>query len=688
MVHHASFIIYLFLILTTHKVIKNYLLKILFILFLTACNHTKRKKVEYDSIYNKYNNYLLYKKDLISENSKDSIKNIILNLPEDTLKEKLLFEISYHYLIQNDSLNFKLWNSRTRQLSINLNDSTKIAESYWDLASFWYTRNVIDSAYYNYNKAYNIYSLAGDKFQASRMMLSMAKMQTNIKDYLGSEISTINSLKTLIPLKKFAQIYSAYNNLGIIYNELGMFEKSLSFHTKALNVEEKLNDELLKASSYNNIGVVYQNSSQYNLSIDFFKKALHVDSLYYKNTGLYAMLVDNLAYSRLKLKDTTGIFGDFQRAMIIRDSINNPSGLIINKLHLVDYFLFKNDKLQAFQQVLEAKSMAEKYNSYGDLQQSLLLLTKIDSTNANQYYSKYISLNDSLQNEERLIRNKFARIRFETDQYISENKYLSKKNQNILFLLGFVVFLFIITFLIRNQKIKYDKLKSLNQQQLANEEIYNLLLDSQNKLDEGREKEKSRISKELHDGILSKFFGVRLNLEILNDGIDIDSIRERKKYIHELKQLEKEIRSVSHQLNYDMFSLDNNFLKILKELFDTQCRIGSIQYRLNIDENISWDEISNKIKINIYRTLQEGLHNICKYSKANFVQLLLQERKDFLEVILNDNGVGFDIKSKMNTNGIGLSNIKSRIENLKGKLIITSNNSGTTISMKIPIKKV
>jgi len=655
------------------------------LILLIGCTKEKGSKNVSLNIQKQEKLYQDYKNILIRQNrNNDSTKQLVFHLPPDSLKRNLLFDISYHYLVQNDSVNFRLWNYKTLQISSELNDTTKIAETYWDLASFWYSRNVIDSAYFNYNKAYNYYSIAQNEFQASRMLLSMGIIQGNIKDYLGSEVSTINALRSFIQLNKYKQIYSAYNNLGIINNELGNYDKSIEYHLKALKQDDKLNDKYLRASSFNNLGVVYRNMGMNKKSRIYYSSALETDSLFFKDTNLYAMLIDNLAYSRLKLGDTTMVFKNFRKSLKIRDSINNIAGIIINKLHIAEYYMYSGDIVRAKKELIEAKLLAEKTSSYSDLLTSLLFLAKLDKEKALEYYSDYISVNDSLQIQERLIRNKFARIRFETDQYISENKYLNTRNRNMLWIIIVIISIFSIIYIIRNQKMKYDKLKMSNLQQAANEEIYNLLLISQNNLDEGREKEKKRISMQLHDGILSKFFGVRLNLELLNDGTDLQSIKERKGYIEELKDLESEIRSVSHKLNEDISSLDNNFVKILNELFHEQSKIGNFYFNLEIDETINWEEISNKIKINIYRIIQEGIHNINKYSEADMIKFILKLKKFKLMIVLEDNGVGFDLGST--SDGIGLSNMKSRIGDLSGKIKFYSNKSATIIKMEIPIK--
>jgi len=607
----------------------------------------------------------------------------IEKFPDDSLKNNLLFDISYHYYKQQDSLKFRFWNTRTLELSEKLNDTMKIGESYWDLAGFFNNTNVYDSSYIYYSRAQKSYQNVDAKFESSRMLLNLALLQSNVKDYVGSEATTIRAIRTFKRLEKYNQLYMSYNNLGIINNELNSYQKSLFYHGKALEIESILNNSILKASTLNNIGVVHRNNNDYQKSIEFYNQAFETDSLFIKNPRLYAMLLDNKAYSRFKLKDTLGLKDEFSEALYIRDSINHIAGIITNKLHLGEYYLYSKKYNKAFIETNEAKLLSKEFNSFGDYLESLILLSKIDTENAEDYYKEYINLSDSLQNEERAIRNKFARIRFETDEFIAENEDLSKENFWIISGASSLILLMAFIYIIRIEKNRNRKMLMKQKQQLANEEIYNLLIDSQNKLDEGREKEKKRISKELHDGILSKFFGVRLNLELLNNSINDESIIQREKYIHELKKLENEIRRVSHQLNDDMFSNENSFKTITQEFLNAQMGLGKFKYILNFDKTIVWDEVSSKIKINVYRIIQESIHNISKYSEASFVEINFIKINNKLKVEVKDDGIGFD--TKLTSEGIGIKNMKSRIKDLSGEILFTSSNSGTEIIMYIPL---
>ena len=115
--------------------------------------------------------------------------------------------------------------------------------------------------------------------------------------------------------------------------------------------------------------------------------------------------------------------------------------------------------------------------------------------------------------------------------------------------------------------------------------------------------------------------------------------------------------------------------------------ISSPQYKLEIGETINWVTVSSGIKMNLYRIIQEASHNSNKYAQATIViiSLILDENNICLSI--TDNGKGFDIDADVE--GIGLKNIKHRVESLNGKFVIQSiNNKSTSINIAIPVAVV
>jgi signal transduction histidine kinase len=123
---------------------------------------------------------------------------------------------------------------------------------------------------------------------------------------------------------------------------------------------------------------------------------------------------------------------------------------------------------------------------------------------------------------------------------------------------------------------------------------------------------------------------------------------------------------------------------MVEDLLIKQSKLTNFDWKLSFSEVTSWENITNKIKIHCYRTLQETLHNIHKYAKATEVEIKFFDDEKVLLVEIIDNGIGFHPSAK--TNGIGLQNIQSRIAKLKGKVeIISAPGYGTKIRIKIPL---
>ncbi|WP_189604096.1 ATP-binding protein [Salinimicrobium marinum] len=627
----------------------------------------------------------ILKNEFLEGNSNtDSVKSLIIDLPEDSLKNALVYDISYHFYRQNDSLAFRHWNEKTMKLSKKLSDSLRMAEAHWDLASFFVDYEIIDSAYFHYNKASILYSKAGDDFYSARMLLNLAILQKNVKDYTGSETTTARAIRIIKPLQEHRQLYIGYNNLGILFNQLAEYDKALEYHRRAMESARELHDPVLEANTLNNIGVVYENDGEYNKAIVNYEKALLVDSLFQKQPSIYAMLQDNLAYSRMKANPKLNVESQLMRSLHIRDSIQHSGGVVINKLHLSEYHLGKGDTLKAVNFASEAKNLAEETMNYRDLLASMLLLSKIDLKNSNNYLNDYVTISDSLQREERAIRNKFARIRFETDEFIARNENLSREMNYIYMGSAAVLGVILLVFVNVYQRNRNKQLKLEQDQQHSNEEIYNLLLVQQNKLEEGRHREKNRISKELHDGILGKLFGVRFMLESLHDKTDKESLESRKKYIQDLRSIEEEVRNVSHDLQSDFFSHKESFLEILAEYLANQEKAGNFELHFQNDEFIEWEQLSSKLKINLFRIIQEAVNNISKYAGATKVTISFREVRDNLEMLIQDNGTGFDTSKTMK--GIGLRNMKSRVKSIHGTWKLSSGDGGTKIVVKVPVK--
>ncbi|HEY0046596.1 MAG TPA: tetratricopeptide repeat protein [Flavobacterium sp.] len=566
-------------------------------------------------------------------------------------------------------------------------DSLHIEKAFKNLGTFYIDTNHNDSAFYYYLKAEKLALQLKQTSDLGEIYIDKAFCQLYESDFAGCEISASKALSYLDKQRHKLKIYDAYNLIGICSNELQNYEKALEYHRRALRylTENTLNNTYhLDASSFNNIGYVYQNLNEHKKAIENFRSALRSKNLVTDNPGLYAMLVDNLAYSKYKLGDLSQLPELFFISHKIRDSLRTDiSGLILNKIHLAELYATKQDTVLARMHAYDALALSRKSGVASDILLSLDQVAEIDDDKAALYSREYIKINDSLQQAERLAKDKFARIAFETEEIAYENDKLNEQNRKLLyFFVGSFMF-GILLFVIRNQRAKNRELVLKQAQQKANEDIYNLMISQQNKIEEGRILEKKRIARELHDGVLGRLFGTRLNLDSLNRVQDENAIEMRNKYLAELKNIEQDIREISHDLNREKYVLINNFAAILNNLIEEQKTSHDITITTTIDEVIKWEVIDNAIKINLYRIIQEGLQNVNKYSKANNVAIIIKSTIEQIQLVLTDDGIGFEVTGKKK--GIGLQNIISRTHELQGSIEIRSKKgSGTSLIVKLP----
>lgn len=644
-------------------------------LFFTSCSEYTGNEKKLVSSFDK-NFY-------INSTNKDSLRGVIGEITDSPAKNALLFDLSYYFYRNNKPSEFRYWNEQTFHTSEILNDTLKIAEAHWDLGNFFYRQEIGDSAFFHYKKAANFYRSKQNKFLYARMLLNIAILQKNIKDYPNSEANTLTALKIIIPLKEHRQIYIGYNNLGILYNQLGEYQNAIVYHNKAYETARKLSDNFLEAASLNNIGVVYEKLNLYEKAIENFDKALEIEDLAKKHRGLYAMIRDNRAYSRFKLGHRDEVLSEMLTALELRKQEEHEAGIVINKIHLGEYFLATKDTLKGKKYFIEAKKLAEKGHLHRDLLQSLLFLSKADKKNSSSYLTNYIALHDSLEQKERSVRSKFARIELETDKFIAENEQLTEQRKWIVGGAGSIVTMLMLFFVIWRQKSKNKKLSLEKEQRKANEEIYNLLLEQERKVELEKQKEKDRISRELHDGVLGEMYGVRFNLLNLISRSDETALKTKEELLVRLQEVESDIRHISRDLQKNNKLEEAGFQKLISQLCSDFPTTSGVKISVNWNDGINWSAVKNPVKMNLYRIVQEALLNIEKYAFAKEAEITFSVDQDRLVLIIADNGKGFDVTKS--TSGIGLKNMASRTEELGGDFRVLSGGDGTEIRIKIPI---
>ena len=643
--------------------------------------------IEYDSIAvwiknSKNKKYPLEKRNQFLTQSYQTIHSSAI----DTIHVRNLSTIAYQSLKLGDTLLFKKRNKETLAIAKKLKDTFAMGDVHWNYATYYNKIQVFDTAYYHFNLAHTYFDKKNYVFEAAKTQYGMAFTKGRFRDYSGSEVLTFKAIEKFRKIKNYKSLFNCYNHLGQLQNDIHEYDRSLFYHNKALEYIGKVkNNQSLYGAVYNNIANTYVKQKKYTKALNYYNKVFANNRLKSENVDSYARVLDNSAYCRFLMKDTVNLANDLHEAFYIRDSINNKEGIVISKMHLGQYYAFKQDTSTAINYLKEANNLAKDIKNSRDYLESLSLLSIFDSNHSSEYLKKHIQFSDSLQIIDRKIQNKFTRIAYETDGYIEENNRLYQQKIWIL-VTGFgLISILGLLYYLKIQKAKTEKLRLENEQQKANEQVYLITLQQQEKLEKEKIKERNRIALELHDGILGKLFGTRVGLGFLDINGEENTKEQHQFFLEELQTIEKEIREVSHKLSENFDSSQVGFTTIIRELVKNKCKIGNFTPKLEFDKNIDWKEVNEVIKVNLYYITQEAIVNSIKHTSAKNIIILFLLQKNDLVLTIKDDGSGFNTKRKIK--GIGLKHMKSRTEKLNGMFKVSSKiNNGTTIVIEIPIK--
>ena len=204
------------------------------------------------------------------------------------------------------------------------------------------------------------------------------------------------------------------------------------------------------------------------------------------------------------------------------------------------------------------------------------------------------------------------------------------------------------------------------------------------KLIEAQEREHKRLAQELHDGVGQSLYSISLTLEAIEAHISNNKLQQ---YIHDAqKELERvitDVKTYSYQLrpqSLDQLGLIPTIEGLLRSWEKNLPRI-KMRFKTNISTRLN-----PTIEVNIYRVIQEAIHNAVKYAKCQLIEIKLMLEKDRIFLTIVDDGVGFD--TEKTNHGLGIKHMEERINQMNGTFWLKSNiGEGTLIHAKIPKKE-
>lgn len=612
------------------------------LLFLWSCHSPQSNnkfRAEIDSINNLSLNYI--------NQNKDSFE--ILNERGLELSEENNYEIGTIRALKNRALYFKeiAQLDSAKQLTyylipkaLTLNDSFSLAPLY-QLAGYLAEReNLADSVNYYYSKSLQLYEGLNDS-------LSIVSLYSDFytfyrKSGLKQESSrVIDKIYQFIPKSENVKKILLYQILGAIYFKDKNYDSAYYYfyNSKFINSD---GNKINIAQSLNNAGSAALLLGIYDCAISHFSESAHLfDQL--GNFNAVASIYKNIGitYYNLEASSKT-ILPYFDSSIYYSHLVNNYDNIafIYNKI---------------------AELYEEENRLDSSLYYSKLSLLYKDSANISSKQDMILSFNQRYQNEKQkgIIQKQKAEI-----------KYKDKQQQN-LFL---IILLIIVTALSIYLLIIYRNKK---REQAFKFEMDELINDSETKvlsaMLEGQGKERKRLSEELHDQLGNTLATAKMHLSVL------DTNDRTKKLMELLDQSISELRQISHGLAANEqkgFELEAAVRLLCENLNEKQI----IQIHFNSSgEKFRLDLLT---EMDLLRVIQELISNILKHSEASEVNINFNYIDNLLSIMVEDNGIGFNIDQV--ESGIGLKNISERCKRINADLQFdTGQGNGTTVIIEI-----
>ena len=458
-----------------------------------------------------------------------------------------------------------------------------------------------------------------------------------------------------IAVKDSANLIAIYGNKGSYFFETGQWETSVFYAKRAFNLAEKINDVQMQFNTLLNLGELFRRGKQPEKALGYLLQAKEIKGnlLPYYNNHLFTIL--GSTYSDLKQYAAAESY--FKNAL--KDALAGHLNKNIKKSY---------------------EGLAAVYEASGNYKASL------------DNYKAFRNMEDSMEKNDLSKSISEWDIKFRTsekDRLLMQNQLelvqqrANIKNKNM-WLIGVLSG----TLLLVALMISFYR-SNRHKRRLQAEQIH--LLSKQQEIEQlkaimkGEERERERMSRELHDGIGGMLAAVKMNLSVVSEKqTELQNRKQLDKVLQMLQDTSAEVRKTAHNLLPDVLTRHH-----LEEALMIYCEHINLSGVLDVQFQFhaAIDNLDKATELFLYRTTQELLQNIIKHAQATTAWLMIKELNNKLSIIVEDNGIGFD--QQIAHHGYGLLNLQYRVKSLHGTVNITSTaERGTTVHIEFDLNNL
>lgn len=553
-----------------------------------------------------------------------------------------------------------------------------------------------DSAFYYYHQALSFFQKINYQKGIGSTYINLGNLSQFRADYTDAIDYYLQGIPYFEQLKDTSSILITYNNIGSVFSFIHQPQRALSYYDQALQMGKSSEDSVRMADTYINMSKVYIMLQDTAQAIDKLQQVIQYSE---PQEHVYFLMLANNNLAELYMDS-----GDIEKALPYAFATVNyarqhdmPYYIASALLTAARALIVAGDFLPALDTLKKGMQLGEAIKS-NDIRSYAYQLTSQAYEGLGDYYKAHEHLllhkilSDSIFNEAQNRALHELERKFQAEKksrQLVDQQLLNAQQEETLsqqrFLLSVVILVslllalaagFLLYYLRQRRKLYHQQLMVVKRE---NE------LQSVKALITGEEKERTRIAKELHDGLSGLLSGIKLRFSAFKDYIGgEDQQHNYRQALGLLDDASREVRQISHNLMPEVL-LKYGLIEALHGYFNSINQSGTLQ----IDFQVLGMEqrLSSSMELTLYRILQELVKNIIKHSNATEVLVQMSRIDHLLTVTVEDNGIGFS--PDRTDDGIGLESIRSRVDYLSGKLDIQSQQGmGTSVYIEFTFEKL
>lgn len=626
----------------------------------------------------------------------DSLLKLVPSAKEDSNKVFLFINLGQQYESNQPEL-AKQYYREAGELSRKINFPPGIIKYITNYTFVLNMQGRFDSSLILNKESVGISRQTKDSLNLAKTLFNTGTSYRNMGDYQNAVIYYEEGKKIFARFGNEETEALANDILQLLYFSMGQYDRAIEYGEKSAQYLRKTDNLQALGVTLNNLGLSYDKKLNFKRSAALHKEAYDI-GVKIGNINMQSVSILNLGDIEMQQSHYNVLKPYFEKAIELATQIDAQETLVIANRGLAVYYFFQKDFTTAAKYGEQALAITGELNLAFERRKCLETLSSIyfgmhDLHKGEDYLRQSTVIGDSLLGE--TIQKNTLEIEKKYEAEKKENQIkaltaqqkvqqLSIERKNLLnkILIGAAVVVVIVSLMAYRN---YRQKQKIQEQRIAELETEKKLAATEAVL-KGEEQERTRLAKDLHDGLGGMLSGIKYSFSTMKGNLIMtpENAQAFERSMDMLDSSIKEMRRVAHNMMPEAlvkFGLDT----ALKDFCNDINQSGALKVTYQ-SIGMQQAEIDQTSAITVYRIVQELLNNIMKHAGAESAIVQLSKTDDTLSLTVEDDGQGFNTSILHGTKGIGWSNIQTRVEYLKGKTDIQSGpDKGTSVHIELKI---